>query len=73
MAAGSKIVIQYATTGGENVNHTWNYANPAVSNAAVQALTQTTIASAEIFDKVPVLAKSAKIVTTTESEIDLNE
>lgn len=72
MAAGTKLVIQYATATGDTVNHTWNYANPSATTSAVKALAGGTITNGSIFAKVPVLTKSAKLVTTTESEFDLD-
>ena len=73
MAEGTKLVIQYATATGDTINHTWNYANGSASTAAVKALAGATITNGSIFTKVPVLTKSAKLVTTTESEYDLDE
>ena len=69
MAAGTKLVIQYGTQDGESVNHTWNYIDPSVTTQNVQGLIQSTLSSGSIFAKVPVLAKSAKLVTTTETDI----
>ena len=75
MAAGTKLVIQYETSDGGSVTHTWNYAKPGATKANVQALITATTSSTNrvIFQKVPIAVKSAKLVTTTESVYDLNE
>ena len=72
MAAGTKLVLTFATADGESMNLTYNYAKPSTTLGQVQTLMNGIITAGEIFAKVPVLAKGAKLVTTTESEYDLN-
>ena len=73
MAAGTNLVIQYATADGSTTTHTWKYAKSSATLAQVQALITATIAEGEIFTKEHTAVKSAKIVTTTETPYDLSE
>ncbi|MBQ2675304.1 MAG: hypothetical protein IJG07_11595 [Prevotella sp.] len=75
MAAGTSLVIAYESSDGGTTTHTWKYAKPSATPAQVQALIAATISSTNnvIFSKVPIAVKSAKMVTTTETEYDLNE
>lgn len=73
MAAGTSLVIVYATSDGSKTTHTWRYAKPAVTKNQVQSLITATISAGSIFTKEPQSVQSAKIVTTTETEFDLDE
>lgn len=66
MAAGSILKIVYNTTDGNTVTHSWRYANADATQNNVTSLINTTITNGSIFAKVPVSAKSAQIVVTTE-------
>ena len=73
MAAGIKLVIQYETSNGSSTTHTWNYAKSTATAQQVKALITATTSSTNrvIFQNVPIAAKSAKLVTTTETPYNL--
>lgn len=68
MAAGSVLKIVYNTAEGNTVTHSWRYANADATQNNVNTLINTTITNGSIFAKVPVSAKSAQMVTTTEED-----
>ena len=72
MAAGTKLVLTFGTSGDDNATFTYSYAKPGAGAAAVKALMNGMIANGSIFGKVPVTAKSAKEVTTSETVYDLS-
>ncbi len=72
MADSTKLVIGFETSTGKSMTLTYNHAKPGATAANVKALMNGIIANGSIFANVPALAKSAKIVTTTESEYDLS-
>lgn len=72
MANVSKLVYEFATMDGETVTMSYNYAKADVTVSAVKTLANALVNNGDIFAKVPVAAKSAKIVTTSESEYDLD-
>jgi hypothetical protein len=68
----SKLVMSFATADGSTTTFSYNYAKPSASTAAVKALAGGLVTSGDIFANVPVLAKSAKFITSTETEVDLD-
>lgn len=64
--------INYSTSDGGSTIHTWRYADPDVTATYVNALISATITNASLFSRVPTAATSAKLVTTTESEITIS-
>ncbi len=72
MAAGTKLVLAFANIEGNNVSMSYNYASDTAETADVKALVNGIIANGSIFSNVPVTAKSAKTVTTSEREYDLS-
>ena len=72
MAAGTNLVLVFKDSDSNNVTMNYKYADPEVSTASVQELVTGIITNGSIFDKVPLTAKSAKVVTTTERVIELN-
>ena len=72
MAAGTKLVVGFQTSTGKSMTLTYNHASPSATKANVKALMNGIIANGLIFASVPATAKSAKLVTTTESEYDLS-
>ncbi|MBQ7150921.1 MAG: DUF2922 domain-containing protein [Synergistaceae bacterium] len=72
MATTNKLVLAFEGSNGKEVSFTYSYADPEVESATVKALVNGIIANGEIFDNPPVKAKSAKIVTTTESYFNLD-
>ena len=71
MADSTKLVLAF-NTADSSVTMTFNEADPDVQASDVQALAQGIIENGSIFVKVPVSAKSAKIVETTETEIPIS-
>lgn len=67
MATGSVLKIVYNTADGNTVTHSWRYASINATQPNVTALINSTIANGSIFAKVPVSAKSAQMVVTTEN------
>ena len=72
MAAGTKLVCTFVTSDGSSETFTFNYAKPGATTANVKALMNTIIANGEIFAKVPVTAKDARTITTSENEYNLS-
>lgn len=68
--ATTKVVIQCATAEGTSVNYSYNYINPSAQDADIVALASGIVANGSIFEKVPVLLKTIKMVTTTTEDID---
>lgn len=72
MAAGTKLVLTFENASGSSVSMSYNYADSSADVADVKALVNGIIANGSIFVNVPVTAKGAKRVTTTETEYDLS-
>lgn len=72
MAAGTKLVLTFTTSAGRTTTHTYNYADPGATTSAVKTLCNTIITNGSIYENVPVAVKSAKTVTTSENEYDLD-
>ncbi len=72
MASGVKLVLGFETAEGKSMKLTYNHANPSATTAQVKALLNGIITNGSIFAAVPVTAKSATQVTTSESEYDLS-
>lgn len=71
MAATSKLVIDFAGTNGD-VSFSYNYFNPSATITQVQALAAALTTNGSIFENPPVTVKSAKLVTTTEQDYEMN-
>lgn len=67
----SKIVITFATDNGDK-NFTYNHASTEATSTQVKTFITAMITNGSIFQNVPLSAKAAKIVTTTENEYDLS-
>lgn len=68
----TKLVLTFAGSNGTTATHNFNYADPEATTASVKALVNGIIANGSIYANVPVTAKSAKVVTTTETAYDLS-
>lgn len=70
MAAGTKLVFSVGTTSGTK---TWSIsrAKPSATTNNIRALAQGFITNATFFNPQPLTVNSAKIVTTTETNISL--
>ena len=66
------LVMKFGTTLGETVTFSYKYVKSNMETITVQDLADGIIANGSIFASVPVIARSAKLVTTTESEYELD-
>ena len=73
MAAGTKLVMTFLDGLNEERNFSFSYAKASASAANIKALAGLIITNGSIFQHVPVTAKSAKLVTTTETGIDISD
>ena len=73
MAAGTTLVLTFIDDIGAERDFIFRYAKPAATAANIRLAAQTIIANGSIFTHVPVTAKSAKLVTTTETDVDISE
>ncbi len=70
--ASAKLVLTFADAGGNSFNMSYNYADTDVTASDVQALATGIITNGSIFEKVPVTAKGAKLLVTTETEFPVS-
>lgn len=68
----SRLSMTFGTSTGDEVSFGYSYADEEASIADIKALVAGMIANGSIFKKVPAVAKSAKIVTTTTTPISLS-
>ena len=68
---GSRLVLTFGTS-DSTTTHSFSYANADATAANVKALANGIIANGSIYAKIPLTAKSAKIVTTTETDYNLS-
>ncbi len=71
MAATSRLVLEFEGT-GSNVTFSYPYADSTTNTAQVKALMNGLIANGSIFENPPLVAKSAKMITTQESSYILD-
>ena len=69
----SKLVLTFANASSEEVKFTYSYADKDASRTSVRQLVNGLIANGSIFASVPTASKSAKMITTTETEFDLSD
>lgn len=69
----SKLVLTFAGANGSDTSMSYSYADPDVANSKIKALTEGIIANGSIFENVPLSAKAAKLVITSEKAFDLSE
>lgn len=72
MADSTKLVMTFTGTNGKNLQLSYKYANEEVQNATVNALMNGIIENGAIFATVPAAKKAAKVVITSESEVELS-
>lgn len=68
----SKLVMTFAGSNGNDIIMSYGYIEEETPSSAVKALVNGIVANGSIFDRVPVSAKGAKIVSTTETVFDLS-
>ena len=64
--------MTFAGSNGAEHSMTYNYADAEAPVSDIKALVNGIVANGSIFTNVPVTAKGAKIVTTTETEVSLS-
>lgn len=67
-----KLIFTFATMEGTTMTLTISNVNPDVNVAAVKAFASGVVSNNVIFESQPVLQKSAKLVTQTTTEYDLD-
>ena len=72
MAEGTKLVLAFETSTGKSFSLSYKYAKPAPQLQKLKDLASSIVANGSIFTKVPAVAKTAKIVTTTEQTYDVS-
>ena len=72
MATINKLSISYSSLTGGTVTHNFKYVNPSVTAANVISLINATLANKTIFQVQPQAAKSASLVQTTDTSIDIS-
>ena len=73
MASGTNLVLVFKDAEENNVTLNYKYADPQVQASSVKALANGIIANSSIFAVAPVSKKSAKLVTTIETPISLED
>lgn len=68
----ARLVLTFSANNGGDVVFSYPYADDEVEASDVQTLMQTMITNGSIFSVPPVTAKSAKLITTTETDISLS-
>lgn len=72
MASGTSLVITFLDDEGAKRRFSFKYATPSAAPAQVKSAAEAIITNGSIFKNVPVVAKSAKMVVTTENEVDIS-
>ena len=68
----SRLVLEFHSGNNTTKVFAYNYADPNVAVSKLKALVNGIITNGSIFSNVPVSAKSAKVITTSETEFDLS-
>lgn len=71
--ASARLVLSYKDSNNGDITMSYSHANASATTADVKALTLGIIENGSIFEKVPVTAKEAKIVVTTETVYNLGD
>ena len=72
MAISTKLSLNFTKINGDAINMTYGNIKQDVSSANVKSLMEGIVANGSIFEKVPAAIKSAKIITTEETAVDLS-
>ena len=68
----TKLKLAFRKSNGDTMNMSYNYVKPAVTATQVKSLVNTILTNGDIFKNVPAASKSAALVSTTTTEIDLS-
>ena len=67
-----KLVCTFTDAEGSDINISFKYASEEIEDADVKALITGIVTNGSIYEKTPVSAKSAKVVITSEDDIDID-
>ena len=73
MADSMKLVITCKCEDGKEHNFGWKHAQEMPELTDVKALAQALVTNGSIFENVPTEATSAKVVVTSENDIDISD
>ena len=73
MATGRKLELTFVNSEGKNMTLSYGYISSELEDADVKSLMTGIISNGSIFANTPVTAKSAKVVTTTEEDVDISD
>lgn len=68
-----KLQFSFTDSEGKSTTQSFSNADPSVEASDVKALAAAIITNGSIYKAVPVAVKSAKLIQTTETEIDIEE
>ncbi len=71
MTNSMKLVLTCDCTDGKEHNFSWKYSKEIPREVDVKALASAMITNGSIFEYVPSVVKSAKVVVTSENNIDI--
>jgi len=72
MATSTKLSLSFMKSNGDSINFTYSNAKNNVTAANVKSLMEGMVANGDIFEKVPAAIKSATIITTERTAVDLS-
>ena len=74
MAVTTKLVVEFTDAAGKSHSFSYNYIEPtAATQTRIKNLMNGIITNGSIFEHVPVEKKSAKLVTTTQTAVDVDD
>lgn len=68
----TKLVLKFADAESKEISHSFSNADKNAQPTNVKALANGMVANGDIYTRVPVTVKSASIVTTTTTPIDIS-
>ena len=72
MAITTKLQLNFAKENGNSMSLSFNNARQDASNANIKTLCETIVANGAIYENVPVAIRSANIITTSTTPVDLS-
>ena len=71
MANSMKLVMTFKCNDGKEHDFSWKYADEAIRDADARTLGSAIITNGSIFENVPTEITGAKVIVTTENELDI--
>lgn len=71
-SSGTSLKIEYLSSEGNSVTHTWKYISPSITTSQVKSIVATTIENGSIFETIPDSVVSAVLQTVSISEFYLD-